>query len=156
MCREFRSLHDQYHEYFSAEKFLDPDSLALARSVFEKFQVFTFQPHWIFYFVLLIKYTQWGFESRTRAESAGNFSPYRSSIAFPFFQMITSSKIWEKLFESRTQAKKFAYSLRKKNRRTKSSIFYLSECRDSNPDRMLPKHECYRYTTLRYQKILTY
>jgi hypothetical protein len=69
MCREFRSLHDQYHEYFSAEKFLDPDSLALARSVFEKFQVFTFQPHWIFYFVLLIKYTQWGFESRTRANT---------------------------------------------------------------------------------------
>ncbi len=50
-----------------------------------------------------------------------------------------------KYFCSFTPTKRKNHSPNKAN-----GFFFLSECRDSNPDRMLPKHECYRYTTLRY------
>ncbi len=53
--REFRSLQDQYYEFFLARKTLDPDSLAFARSVFEKLQIFSFQPDWRFCFVITHK-----------------------------------------------------------------------------------------------------
>jgi hypothetical protein len=36
--------------------------------------------------------------------------PYRVSTAFPFFRISKSSKIGEKLFESRTRLKKFSRS----------------------------------------------
>lgn len=70
---------------------------------------------------------------------------------FYFIFVITLNKII-KGFRIPDVSKYFC-SLTPTNEKTALKLFFhLSECRDSNPDRMLPKHECYRYTTLRYNK----
>jgi hypothetical protein len=85
MCREFRPLQGQYHEYFSAEKFLDPDSLASAHSVFEKLQVFTFQPHWIFYFIRIHKICSMGLRIPDTSKACREFLSLQEQYSFPIF-----------------------------------------------------------------------
>jgi hypothetical protein len=59
------------------------------------------------------------------------FSPYGSSTAFPFV-----SQIREKLFESLTKAKQFAFS---PSIRFAILASLMSGCRDSNPESPVPK-----------------
>ncbi len=100
-------------------------------------------PFWIFYFVLLIKYLKRSFgwvptQSSTRLNyfycyknsfrlstpiltnkklPVWGVSHYMSSIAFPIFRIIKSSKIWEKLFDPHHKSKTICFFRAHKNKK---------------------------------------
>ena|ERR1035437_8958599 len=68
--------------------------------------------------------------TRILGTTTGNMStflsPYRSSKGFPFFPMITSSKIWENLFESLTKVHSSTF-FTQQNKKTLTASFYFAE-----------------------------